>query len=466
MLKRRLYLQIYATIIGSIVMMAVLSGILWSVFGRDHFNREVLGLTSELAMLSLPQATAPASTQREAIIKLGQRLDADISLFDRDLRLIASFGKPVDPPTGFKRFGGHSRRAGPRLTLNLADGRWLVIKVIRPGALHPLVNLVLFLGIVVVSVVLVSYPLVRRLTRRLERLQDGVVQIGGGELSTRVKVEGRDEVAGLAQSFNEAAEKIEQLVQANRMLLANASHELRTPLARIRLGIEMLEKKEDPKRRKALMRDIGELDLLIDEILLMSRLEAGAEMDRTASVDLLGLVAEECARFEHCSVTGNAPEIRGDPHLLCRLVRNLLKNADEHGAPPIDVEIDADADEIRMTVSDGGEGIAREIREKVFEPFYRDPQLQNTRSYGLGLALVRQIAEAHGGSVAVSTGSKSRSANIIAKAAVKPNNSFFMVSLPLAVDQLFANTCKNNVQGGRLSIKSGVSARSHEPSAH
>ncbi len=413
MVRRRLYLQIYATIIGSIVMMAVLSGILWNVFGRDHFNREVLGLTSELAMLSLPQASAPIAEQHQAIIKLGQKLDVDISLFDADLQLVAAFGRPLDPPRGFGRFGGENRRAGPRLTLNLPDGRWLAMNVSRRGAPHPLIGLIMFLGTIVVSVVLASYPLVRRLTRRLERLQQGVVQIGSGELSTRVKVEGRDEVAGLAQSFNEAAGKIEQLVNANRMLLANASHELRTPLARIRLGIELLEKNEDPERRKALMRDIAELDLLIDEILLMSRLEAGAQMDRAESIDLLGLVAEECARFDHCSVAGNAPEIRGDPHLLRRLVRNLLKNAVEHGASPVEVEIEADADSVKMAVSDAGDGIAPENREKVFEPFYRGAGSQNTKSYGLGLALVRQIAEAHGGSVVISDGANKRSVILV-----------------------------------------------------
>ena len=418
MLRRRLYLQIYATIIGSIIMMAVLSGILWSVFVRDHFHRDVLGVASELAMQSLPPAAAPVARQRSAIAALGRELNADISLFDGELRLIAAFGEPVGLSRGFRKSGGRNRRAGQHLTLNLADGRWLAIDVNRPGALHPLVNLTLFLGAIVVSIVLVSYPLVRRLTRRLERLRDGVVQIGGGELSTRVKVEGRDEVANLARSFNEAAEKIEKLVEANRMLLANASHELRTPLARIRLGVEMLEKKEDPQRRKALMRDIAELDLLVNEILLMSRLEAGARMDRAESVDLLGLVAEECARFEHCTVAGAAAAVRGDPHLLRRLVRNLLKNATEHGAPPIEVGIDSDANRVTMTVSDGGEGIAGEIREKVFEPFYRDAQLRNTGNSGLGLPLVRQIAEAHGGSAIVAAGAGRRLA--------------IMVTLPLA----------------------------------
>ncbi len=401
MLRRRLYLQIYATIIGSIVMLAVTLGILWNVFGRDHFDRQVFRITSELASITLPEASAPETMQREAIIELGRKLEADVSLFDDQRRLVAAYGKALGPPSTFGRRGNHGGRNGPQMMLALADGRWLAINIDRPGAFHPLINLVLFLGSIAVSVVLVSYPLVRRLTRRLERLQKGVEQIGSGDLSTRVRVEGRDEVAGLAQSFNEAAGKIEQLVNANRLLLANASHELRTPLARIRLGIEMLEKQEDPVRRKALRRDISELNLLIDEILLMGRLEAGAHMDRTEPVDLVALAAEECAHFDNCSVVGKAPEIDGDPHLLRRLVRNLLKNATEHGSPPIEVEIETLARDVRLTVSDGGEGIAEENREKVFEPFYRIPRISNDEGYGLGLALVRQIAEAHGGTAAI-----------------------------------------------------------------
>ncbi len=105
-----------------------------------------------------------------------------------------------------------------------------------------------------------AYPLVRWLTRRLERLQTGVESLGAGELSARVKVEGKDEVARLAASFNNAAARIEELVSAHKMLLANTSHELRTPLSRIRLGIELIQASADPARKAALEKDIAELD--------------------------------------------------------------------------------------------------------------------------------------------------------------------------------------------------------------
>ena len=86
----------------------------------------------------------------------------------------------------------------------------------------------------------------------MEDLQEGVERIGAGDLSARVAVQGRDEVADLATSFNEAAEQIETLIGAHRLLLANASHDLRTPLSRIRMGVELLQNTDDPDRRAAL----------------------------------------------------------------------------------------------------------------------------------------------------------------------------------------------------------------------
>lgn len=147
--------------------------------------------------------------------------------------------------------------------------------------------------------------------------------------------------------------------------------------------------------------DIAELDSLIDEILLMSRLDAGSHADLSQKVDLAALVAEECARYKDCTVSGWAPEFPGDRRLLRRLVRNLLENAHNHAAPPVEAEIVCSAEAVVLTVSDGGDGISEADREKVFQPFYRAPGRQNVQGYGLGLPLVRQIAEAHGGSVTI-----------------------------------------------------------------
>ena len=131
-------------------------------------------------------------------------------------------------------------QGGPAWAVRLPDDRWVVARM--PGRQGPkLVSIIGFLGAIALAVAICAYPLVRRLTRRLERLQAGVEQLGAGDLAARVKVEGKDEVARLAESFNRAAARIEELVGSHKLLLANASHELRTPLSRIRLGVEFLK---------------------------------------------------------------------------------------------------------------------------------------------------------------------------------------------------------------------------------
>jgi nitrogen fixation/metabolism regulation signal transduction histidine kinase len=179
---------------------------------------------------------------------------------------------------------------------------------------------------IVLAFALGAYPIARRLTRRLERLQGGVDQLGKGDLATRVPVEGRDEVAALARSFNRSAERIEELVQSYKLLLANCSHELRTPLARIRLGLERLAADPDDPIRGELTRSVAELDALIDEMLLASRLDALKTLERAEDVDLLAVAAEEAAHFDR-GVEGQPVIVHGDPGLLRRMIRNLLANA-------------------------------------------------------------------------------------------------------------------------------------------
>ena len=287
--------------------------------------------------------------------------------------------------------------AGTAVSIPLPDGRRLVARLPprqRPTALV----LAAFLGAIALVVALGARPVVRRLTGRLERLQRGVESLGAGDLTARVKVEGRDEVARLAQSFNQAATRIESLVNAHKMLLANASHELRTPLARIRLGLELVA--AHPERKAELERDIAELDHLVDEILLVSRLDATEQLDISEDVDLAALTAEECARYDDCALEAKPVMVRGDPMLLRRMIRNLIENAKLHGRPPIEVTVAKQDDRAVLNVLDHGPVIGEEARERLFSPFYRVPGRFGARGTGLGLALVRQIARRHGGDVA------------------------------------------------------------------
>ncbi len=333
----------------------------------------------------------------------------------------------------------------------------------------PAGGLLLLLAVLFVAVAAAAWPVARRLTRRLETLQRGVEAFGAGRLQQRVAVEGRDEISSLATSFNRAAERVEALVTSNRSLLANASHEIRSPLARLKVAVSMLQDLQDrapavggplgarpaspvtsavapsvrsvPDRTDGLLAEpvdsyrdrlntevhanISELDGLIDELLLASRLEALPADDRSGmvDVDLWSLVDDEAHRAraeedladkEARSVTswldGPAawpvdrirPYAQGDERLLRRAVRNLLQNAKRYGGRQAVVAIlrdDATAQAAwAISVTDSGLGVPADLRERIFEPFYRLPgHAEQQGGVGLGLSLVRQIAKRHGG---------------------------------------------------------------------
>ncbi len=316
-------------------------------------------------------------------------------------------------------------RSGPEFVVQMVDGQVLHVHLPRPPRSpwgRPPFGFFWMLGLVAVAVALATYPIVRKLTQRLEQLQRGVERWGDGDLSVRVPVRGHDEVAYLAERFNHAAEKIDTLVRAHKSLLANASHELRSPLARIRMGLELAPRgtpatapADTPPAfawRDEIARNINELDQLIDEILLASRLDAReADMGTVEPVDLIGLAAEECARTgaelevlreDATDDDAGAPAlvVAGVSKLLRRAVRNLLENARRYGAGDVRLELSRQGPDAVLAVCDRGPGVPIELRERIFEPFYRLPGASEREGgVGLGLALVRSIAERHGGRV-------------------------------------------------------------------
>ncbi len=395
---RRLYLKIYLTVIAVLVLVVLIAGGIWRFGAGGPPGSQAFEIAGELASGSLPAASEPQSVQQQAVTDLAQRLKTDLALFTENGAPIARAGRPLPPPPPDGEGAWIYGPGGPAWSFRLPDRRWVVARApVRHR--HPAIRMILFLGGVTLAVAIGAYPVVRGLTRRLERLQAGVETLGAGHLSARVKVEGKDEVARLAESFNRAAGRIEDLVGAHRMLLANASHELRTPLSRIRLGVELLEQSKDPKYKAAIEQDIAELDSMIDEILLASRLEATRQPQAEENVDLLALAAEEGARYDNCTVEGEAVMVRGERRLLSRLVRNLIENAVRHGAPPVNVMVRRDYNTAVLEVMDGGAGIPEAERERVFSPFHR--LQRDTQGAGLGLALVRQIARLHGGDAVV-----------------------------------------------------------------
>jgi signal transduction histidine kinase len=247
---RRLYLRIYLAVLVSLVAFALVAGALWRHLGDGRgYAFEVAGV---LAQNVLPPADAPAPEQQAALERLAANLRADVALFAADRTSLAAVGTPLPAPDPGRERGGWLRAWGPPAgVIHLRDGRWLVGRV-RSEHRPTGAPLFLALGLLALAVGVGAYPVVRRLTTRLERLQAGVESLGAGNLSARVPIEGRDEVARLAESFNRAAGRIEELVGAHKNLLANASHELRTPLTRIRMAVELLKADADPTRKLAL----------------------------------------------------------------------------------------------------------------------------------------------------------------------------------------------------------------------
>ena len=331
----------------------------------------------------------------------------------------------------------HRLPTGPMFRLELQDGQTLLLELPRPKRLlneqgfidsrRIALMLIKPAGWAVVATVLVAlialvaYPVVRRLTRRLERLQAGVQRFGMGDLGVRVDEDGGDEVAYLARQFNDTAKRVEALVGSHKSLLANASHELRSPLARMRMSMALLPQAGDGNQvanmaRQEIEQSIQELDELIGEILLASRLDhGGAATQAKTSVDLAGLLVEECARL---GMQADLPdlqdsgvpsfEVAGHAHLLRRLIRNLLENAQRHGRS-LDagkghdvVQVKArlwldHAKRLNLSVSDNGPGVPPSLRERIFEPFFRLPGASEREGgVGLGLALVKAIAREHG----------------------------------------------------------------------
>lgn len=504
---RRLSLTIFLSLLASLLLMAAAVAFFWQWRLDNRTEAQENRFTEALAAEVIPAATEGVERLQQALWHWQRRLRIDLQVIDAQGRVLAAAGRPfradeagarqeeqpgleeMPPPPGLdappppseealhaRRSQGHHGQAreghGPRRAMvavihrvALPDDRTLLIRTWRPAPPQLPISAPLALALLFVAVGLAAWPVSRRITHRLEALQRSVDAQAAGDLRVRAEVSGQDEVAALAHSFNHAAERIEALVNrqeallsTQRRLLANASHELRSPLARIRMAIElMLENPADLTHHTDEVRqNIRELDALVEEILLASRLDTlSLDELRREPVDLTQLAAEEAARTgavwmdetpsgvngDDGSESGAAhTTVAGDARLLRRLLRNLLENARRYqpegdepvllclsrepgpvavGSPEADTDPgrsgDSDAgvnhsgagkealagevtDWLCIEVLDRGPGVPEAARERIFEAFYRvDGHSEQAGNVGLGLSLVRQIARRHGG---------------------------------------------------------------------
>lgn len=407
---RGLFWRVYLTLLGSLMAVALLAATL----AHWVLEQPMPGVSAPRAALSalLPPSAAPRAELESTLNRMSSGVGGWVVLTSPGGHVIAAArdGRIVPPqslPGSIPSRGGAHARVLRVWRVRLLDGRSLTVETpssLAAGGPHILAMLLA----IAAAVGLAAYPIVSRLTGRLERLRSSLDAWGGGQLERRARVEGQDEIAAVAASFNAAADRVEALLAAHKALLAHASHELRSPLTRLRVAVEMFTATADPDLRPGIVRDIAELDGLVEEILLASQLDQAPGAQALEIVDCLALAAEEAARTGaqvSFVETGAGPfEVEGSARLLRRLIRNLIENAHKHGQPPVEVEL-ARVDRrsgawIVITVNDQGPGIAEAERERVFEPFYRPSgRAETAGSWGLGLSIVRQIAERHGGTV-------------------------------------------------------------------
>jgi signal transduction histidine kinase len=393
---KHLYLQVYLAFLAGLLLFVILVGAIWWLMPDEPRDSKALNGFAVLVAERLPADTSSQEQLQVAVAQLSELFSTDVTLRARDGSLLAAAGPalaPAPPGTAGSAFV-RGDRGGPRFVLKLPDGRWLSVRA-RPRGQR---TWIAWLGLLAVTMAIVAYPVARRLTGRVTRLRSSVEALGAGDLSSRVEIEGRDEIAHLAQSFNRTAERIEKLVNAERIMLASASHELRSPLTRMRMAVELLQRQDRPDLRAKLAADIAELDALIDEMLLATRLESASRIEHRDEIDLLALAAEEAARAG-AEVSGEPAVVRGDAWLIRRLLRNLLDNARRYGAgSAVESSVRPRDGHAVLQVADRGPGIPESERERIFEPFYRLPGMpEQGEGVGLGLALVRRIARQHGG---------------------------------------------------------------------
>ncbi|MDE3114891.1 MAG: HAMP domain-containing protein [Pseudomonadota bacterium] len=240
---------------------------------------------------------------------------------------------------------------------------------------------------------------VRRVARPLQRLANAASEVAHGGRAPLLKEDGPDDVRRAAHAFNAMTDQVTRTLESQRQLLSAVGHDLRTPITAMRISMEFIE---DEELRERLQKNLLELQSLTEAVLDAAR---GAGWEERRKIDLAALIESLCADLEDLEmpvtwVPHDAAPVVCRPNEIRRAVRNLIENAVAYGTSAA-VRLEETDGSYSITVEDNGPGIAEADRVRVFAPFVRleGSRSSETGGAGLGLTLVKAIAENHGGSI-------------------------------------------------------------------
>lgn len=271
-----------------------------------------------------------------------------------------------------------------------------------------LLRSVFFVGypLLVGGLALFAWRVVGASLRPVEGLRAGAERITAGQRSERLPVpEGGDEIHRLAVTLNQMLDSLESSRARQRAFVADAAHELRSPLANLRVQLEVTQQHGGALPIEDLLADVDRLTRLVDDLLILARADA-PRPSIVESVDLLEVASDAVARYASARVPVRLAQsasvcVQGDAMALDRVVANLVDNGVRHAASAVTVEVTRRAGSAVLTVADDGPGIPAADRERVFERFTRldDARTRDSGGAGLGLAIVRDLVQRHGGAV-------------------------------------------------------------------
>ena len=414
--RRRLVYRVYGFV--AVLAIAIMAALL--ILPRYTRSPRYLEPHAALVQYLTERWSAKNGQELDAVLaRIEPRLRGKLSLFDASGGVLRSNTEPpLDPPTAEeKRDLEHAKWSldWGRIVVRSDDGSMIAVYApTRPG--FPW-SYVLPLGaMILVLVGIASLWFSSRLARPLDQLAKAAHRFGAGDTTARANLHRDDEVGDVGRAFDQMADRTALVLRSQRQLMGDVSHELRTPLARIRVALELAA--EDPVAAGDVLSDVGadldEIDQLISDILTTARLDGDhAKIDREAT-SLAELADRASRRFSARYPTRALDRaldddrvIQCDPLLLRRALDNLLDNAAKYSdaGTPIKLVVLPNGSSVAFEVVDQGIGMSAAELDCAFTPFWRadDSRTRRTGGVGLGLALARRIARAHGGDITLAS---------------------------------------------------------------